>query len=128
MQFGFISPVGVVVVTVFQYNVLFWLSIALFVSSLAIFLTQYPHYAKWSMGYSGDCVRTVRRSGKKKDYFIRGKPDTPVRDVILDCWPFDPNPNSDWHVFDSLGNEVSGHLLESISETIEVVFPPDGPE
>jgi hypothetical protein len=49
VQFGFVSPVGLIIVTAVQYVVLFWLSIALFVSSLAILLAQYPHYAKWSI-------------------------------------------------------------------------------
>lgn len=78
------------------------------------------------MGYSGDSVRTVRLSGKKKDFFIRGAPDAKVRDVLLDTWPFEiEKPNSDWQVIDSLGNEVSDQHLETITETIEVVIPPD---
>ncbi|TET09622.1 MAG: hypothetical protein E3J86_07605 [Candidatus Thorarchaeota archaeon] len=124
VQLGFVSSVGLFIVTFAQFTVLFWLSIVLFVSSLAILLTQYPHYAKWSMGYRGDCVRTVRMSGSRKDYFIRGKQDAIVRDVLLDGWPFKPkSPNSDWQIFDSLGNEVSNQLLESITYTLEVVFP-----
>lgn len=120
----FISPGGLFIVTLEQYTILFWLSTALFVSSLAILLAQYPHYAKWSMGYSGECVRTVRMSGRRKDYFIRGKPDANVREVILDDWFFKPkSPNSDWQIFDSLGNEVSNQLLESITNTLEIVFP-----
>jgi hypothetical protein len=126
VQFGFVSPVGLIIVTAVQYVVLFWLSIALFVSSLAILLAQYPHYAKWSMGYSGDCVRTVRISGERKDHFIRGKPHATVRDVLLDDWPFDlKNPNSDWQIFDSFRNDVSNQRIESITETMEVAFPPD---
>ena len=78
------------------------------------------------MGHSGDSVRTVRLSGKKKDFFIRGAPDAKVRDVLLDTWPFETEkPNSDWQVIDSLGNEVSDQHLETITETIEVVIPPD---
>ena len=129
VQYGVISPRGLVIITYDQYTVLFWLSIAIFISSLAILFTQFPYYAKWSIGYTGDCVRTVRIPGKKKDLFIRGAPDATVREVLLDNWPFDSrNPNSGWQVFDSLENEVSGQLLESITETLEVVFPPDESE
>jgi hypothetical protein len=125
VQFGFIQPEGLVVITNTQYIVLFWLSIAFFVASVAILLTHYPHYARWTMGYSGVIVRTVRLSGMRRDFFIRGAPDAKVRVVLLDTWPFETEkPNSDWQVIDSLGNDVSDQLLESITETIEVVFPP----
>jgi hypothetical protein len=124
VQFGFIQPEGLVVITDVQYIVLFWLSIAFFVSSVAILLTQYPHYARWTMGFTGDIVRTVRLAGMRRDFFIRGAPDAKVRVVLLDTWPFETEkPNSDWHVIDSLGNDVSDQHLESITETIEVVFP-----
>ena len=126
VQFGVVSPRGLVFVTDIQYILLFWLSIVFFVATLALLLSQYPHYARWSIGYSGDSVRTVRLSGKRKDFFIRGAPDAKVRDVLLDTWPFETEkPNSDWQVIDSLGNEVSDQHLETITETIEVVIPPD---
>ncbi len=128
VQFGYVSPVGIIIVTEIQYTVLFWLSVVYFILSIAILFRHFPRYAKWSTGYSGDSVRTVRISGKTKDYFIHGAPDATVRDVLLDVWPFDTKRlNSSWQVFNSEGNEVSDHPLESLTETIEVVFSNDDP-
>jgi hypothetical protein len=55
-----------------------------------------------------------------------GQSHATVRDVLLDDWPFDlKNPNSDWQIFDSFRNDVSNQRIESITETMEVAFPPD---
>ncbi|MFX1481730.1 MAG: hypothetical protein ACFFCP_00925 [Promethearchaeota archaeon] len=123
IQFGFISPMGYVKVTYFQYTLLFWLSIIAFILSIADLFRRFPQYAKWSTGYSGYCVRTARISGIKRDYFIRGSPGTTVREAILDEWPFESEKKkSDWQVFDEEGNDISNLHLEETPDNMIVLF------
>ncbi len=123
VQFGVISPSGLIVISLFQYTLLFWFSIIAFISSTANLVVRIPSHAKWSTGFSGEIVRTVKIAGENKDYFIRGKGDTSIKEALLDNWPFsEQDPDSNWHVVDELGNDVTGEPLSSITGIMSVIF------
>ncbi len=123
VHLGIISPSGIVYVTLIQYSWFFWLSVVFFILSIANLVRRFPQYAGWSTGYSGECVRTVKRVGTRKEHFIRGAPDALLKDVLLDNWPFESKEaSSKWQVVDTLRNDVSTKTLESILDTVEVIF------
>ncbi len=123
VQFGVISPSGLVVISLFQYTLLFWSSVIAFIISTANLVVRIPSHAKWSTGFSGEIVRTVKIAGENKDYFIRGVGDTSIKDVLLENWPFsEQDPDSNWHVVDEKGNDVTGEPLSSITGIMSVVF------
>lgn len=124
VQFGYISPIGVIVISPLQYAWLFWFSVIAFIVSTANLVSRIPRYARWSTGYSGEIVRTVKNTDSGKDYFIRGKEDMTLKEVLQQRWPFKENDQgSKWYIVDELGNDVSTKPLGSIDETVSIVFP-----
>ena len=126
VQFAYISPSGIIVISYTQYTWLFWFSVLAFILSTANLVTRIPRHAKWSTGFSGEIVRTVKIAGKSKDYFIRGASDTPVKEVLLENWPFsEHDKKSTWHVVDELGNDVTSTPLNSLNGIATVVIDED---
>jgi hypothetical protein len=126
VQFGAISPTGIIPVTTFQYTVLFWVSVVFFIFSTANLVTRVPRHAKWSTGYDGTITRTVKLDGEQKDYFIEGEGETPLKDVLLSNWPFhDLDSDSSWIIRDSQGNDITNNPLSSLSGTAIVVIKED---
>ena len=123
VQFGVISPSGLIVISLSQYILLFWFSVLFFIVSIANLVTRIPRHARWSTGFSGEIVRTVKIAGENKDYFIRGKGDTSIKEALLENWPFsEQDPDSNWYVVDELGNDVTSKPLKSIDGTMSVVI------
>ena len=123
VQFGVISPSGLIVISLSQYILLFWFSVLFFIVSIANLVTRIPRHAKWSTGFSGEIARTVKIAGENKDYFIRGRGDTSIKEALLENWPFsEQDPNSNWHVVDELGNDVTSKPLKSIDGTMSVII------
>jgi hypothetical protein len=123
VQFGVISPSGLIVISLSQYILLFWFSVLFFIVSIANLVTRIPRHAKWSTGFSGEIARTVKIAGENKDYFIRGRGDTSIKEALLENWPFsEQDPNSNWHVVDELGNDVTSKPLKSIDGTMIVII------
>ena len=123
VQFGVISPSGLIVISLSQYILLFWFSVLFFIVSIANLVTRIPRHAKWSTGFSGEIARTVKIAGENKDYFIRGRGDTSIKEVLLENWLFsEQDPNSNWHVVDELGNDVTSKPLKSIDGTMSVII------
>ena len=126
VQFGVISPIGLIEISSSQYIWLFWVSVIFFIISTANLVARIPRHAKWSQGYSGTITRTVKIADKQKDYFIQGAVDTPIKEVLLDNWPFDEqDPDSKWHVVDNRGNDVTNAPLSSLDGTATVVVEED---
>lgn len=123
VQFGVISPSGLIVISLSQYILLFWFSVLFFIVSIANLVTRIPRHAKWSTGFSGEIARTVKIAGENKDYFIRGRGDTSIKEALLENWPFsEQDPNSNWYVVDELGNDVTSKPLKSIDGTMSVII------
>ena len=126
VQFGAISPSGLIVISLSQFIWVFWFSVIFFIVSTANLVARIPRHAKWSQGYSGTITRTVKIADKQKEYFIRGVADTPIKEVLLDNWPFDDrDPDSKWHVIDNHGNNVTNAPLSSLDGTATVVIEED---
>ena len=126
VQFGVISPSGLIVISLSQYTLLFWFSVLFFIVSIANLVTRIPRHARWSTGFSGEIVRTVKITGENKDYFIRGEGESSIKEVLLDDWPFsEQDPESNWYVIDELGNDVTSRPLSSIDGTVSVVIEED---
>jgi hypothetical protein len=123
VQFGYISPFGIIVVSSTQYTWIFWFSVIAFIVSTANLVSKIPRYARWSIGYSGEIVRTAKIADSRKDYFIRGKEDASLKEVLHERWPFkEKDRETKWYVVDELGNDVSNASLGSIDGTVTVVF------
>ena len=123
VQFGVISPSGLIVISLSQYILLFWFSVLFFIVSIANIVTRIPRHARWSTGFSGEIARTVKISGESKDYFIRGRGETSIKEALLENWPFsEQDPNSNWYVVDELGNDVTSKPLKSIDGTMSVII------
>lgn len=123
VQYGFISPNGIIVISSIQYTWIFWFSVIAFIVSMANLIVRIPRHAKWSTGFSGKIVRTVKIAGENKDYFIRGASDTPIKEVLLENWPFsEHDQESNWHVVDELGNDVTTEPLSALNGTATVVI------
>lgn len=123
VQFGVISPSGLIVISLSQFIWVFWFSVLFFIVSIANLVTRIPRHARWSTGFSGEIVRTVKVAGENKDYFIRGKGDTSIKDALLANWPFsEQDPSSNWYVTDDMGNDVTGEVLNSITGTMSVII------
>ncbi|MHA1136818.1 MAG: hypothetical protein ACTSSE_10045 [Candidatus Thorarchaeota archaeon] len=126
VQFGVISPNGLIEITSSQYTLVFWFSLVFFIISTANLVARIPTHAQWSTGYRGTISRTVKISGKQKDYFIHGAGDTPIKKVLLENWPFEEeDPDSNWHVVDEHGNDVTNALLSSLDEIATVIIEED---
>ena len=124
VQFGFISPIGVIVISPLQYLWVFWFSVIAFIVSTANLVSRIPRYARWSTGYSGEIVRTVKNTDSGKDCFIRGKEDMTLEEVLQKRWPFkEKDRGSKWYVVDELGNDVTTMPLGSVNETVSIIFP-----
>ena len=123
VQFGIISPIGLIVVSFSQFTWIFWFSVIFFIISAANLVVRIPAHTKWSTGYSGTIARTVKLANKQKDYFIRGAGDTPIKEAILENWPFhELDKDSNWHVVDDLGNDVTNNPLSSLNGTATVII------
>lgn len=123
VQFGYISPYGYIVVSHSEFTWVFWFSVFAFILSTANLVSKVPRHARWSTGYSGEVVRTVKKADSSTDYFIHGKDDTPLKVVLQKCWPFkENNRESKWYLVDELGNDVTNMPLGSINETVSIVF------
>jgi hypothetical protein len=123
VQFGYISPFGIIVVSSPQYTLIFWFSVVAFIVSTAYLVSKIQRYARWSTGYSGEIVRTVKSAESGKEYFIRGKDSTPLKAVLHEEWPFkEKNRESKWYVTDELGNDVTNTPLGSIDGTANIIF------
>ena len=126
VQFAFISPIGIIVISSTQYTWLFWFSVIAFILSTANLVTRIPRPAKWSTGFSGEIVRTVKIAGKNKDYFIQGSSDTSIRKALLENWPFsEHDKKSTWHVVDEIGNDVTNTPLNLLNGISTVVIDED---
>ena len=89
VELGDISPIGIIIVTITQYEWAFWLSALTFLIFTTNLVNRVRHHRiGWHKGFSGEIVRAIRIPGKKKDYFIRGKGETRIKQVLLDDWPF----------------------------------------
>ncbi len=64
VQFGVISPSGLLVISLYQYVWVFWFSVIFFIVSTANLVTRIPRHARWSTGFSGEIVRTVKIAGE----------------------------------------------------------------
>jgi hypothetical protein len=123
VQFGYISPVGIIIISYEQYVWVFWISVFAFILSTGYFVSKIPRYARWSIGYTGEIIRTVRDGESGRDYFIRGKDDTPLKEVLHKRWPFeDRNRSDNWYVVDESGNDVTSLPLSSLNGTVTVLF------
>lgn len=123
VQFGVISPSGLIVISLSQFIWVFWFSVIAFSISTVNLVLRIPRHARWSTGFSGEIVRTVKIAGENKDYFTRGAGDTTIKEVILENWPFsEQDPESNWHVVDEQGNDVTGEPLSSITGTMSVLI------
>ena len=123
VQFGVISPSGLIVISLSQFIWVFWFSVIAFTISTVNLGLRIPSHARWSTGFSGEIARTVKISGESKDYFIRGRGETSIKEALLDDWPFsEQDPNSNWHVVDELGNDVTSKPLKSIDGTMSVII------
>ena len=123
VQFGVISPSGLIEISLAQYIWVFWFSVIAFIISTVNLVLRIPSHAGWSTGFSGEIVRTVKIAGENKDYFIRGKGDTSIKEALLENWPFsEQDSDSNWHVVDELGNDVTSEPLKSIDGTMSVVI------
>jgi hypothetical protein len=126
VQLGYISPNGLIAIPISQYIWLFWFSVVFFIISMANLVARIPQHAKWSEGYSGTITRTVKIAGEQKDYFIQGAGDTPIKEVLLEDWPFDEqDSDSKWHVVDNRGNDVTNVPLDSLDGTSTIVVEED---
>jgi len=124
VQFGYISPIGIIVISPLQYAWLFWFSAIAFIVSTANLVSRFPRSARWSTGYSGEIVRTVKNPDSGKDYFIRGREEMTLKEILQERWPFKENDQrSKWYIVDQLGNDVTAMSLGSINETVSIVFP-----
>ncbi len=123
VQFAVISPIGLIEIPYSTYIWLFWFSFVFFIVSTANLVARIPRHAKWSEGYSGTITRTVKIRDKQKDYFIRGAGDTPIREALLDDWPFDEqDSDSKWYVVDDRGNDITNAPLSSLEGTATVII------
>ena len=126
VQFGVISPIGLIEIPYSQFIWLFWFSVVFFVVSTANLVARIPAHTKWSEGYSGTITRTVKIADKQKDYFIHGAGDTPIREALLDDWPFDEeDSDTKWHVVDIRGNDITNVPLSSLDGTATVIIDED---
>ena len=126
VQFGVISPVGLIVVPYSQFIWVFWISVVFFIISVANLVVRIPAHTKWTTGYTGTIARTVKIAGKQKDYFIEGASDTPIKEVLLENWPFDDqDKDSKWHVVDEIGTNITNNPLSSLDGTATVVIEND---
>ncbi|MBE0526404.1 MAG: hypothetical protein IH631_05640 [Candidatus Thorarchaeota archaeon] len=77
-------------------------------------------------GYTGTIARTAKIAGNPKDYFIKGVGDTPIREVLLENWPFsEHDKDSKWYVVDELGNTVTNSPLSSLDSIATVTIEED---
>jgi len=126
VQFGVISPSGLIEISLSQFIWVFWFSVIAFIISSVNLVLRIPSHAGWSTGFSGKIVRTVKLASENKDYCIRGEGETSIKKVLLDDWPFsEQDPDSNWHVVDELGNDVTSKPLKSIDGTMSVVIEED---
>ncbi|MHA1615183.1 MAG: hypothetical protein ACTSYJ_10085 [Candidatus Thorarchaeota archaeon] len=126
VQFGVISPSGLIEISLAQFIWVFWFSVIAFIISTVNLVLRIPSHAGWSTGFSGEIVRTVKIAGEKKDYFIRGEGDTSIKEALFENWPFsEQDSDSNWHVVDELGNDVTSEPLSSITGTMSVVIEED---
>jgi len=120
------SPLGYIVITIEQYEWLFWASVLALVISTVNLVARVKAHPQWKDGFSGEIVRAVRISGEDKDYFIRGTSEAPIKQVLLDDWPFSEHKHSSvWHVVDERGNDITVQPLSSIDGTASVVIEED---
>ena len=123
IQLGYISPVGVIVVSLDQYAWLFWVSVIVFIVTTANIVTKVQRHAEWSTGFSGEIVRTVRIAGNDREYFIRGAGDSLLGEILHENWPFQEHrQQSKWYVVDERGNDVTNQLLNSLDGTASIIF------
>jgi hypothetical protein len=123
VQFGLISPVGIIIISLDQYTWIFWISAFAFTLSSIYLVYRIPRYARWSLGYTGEIVRTVKYSKSGRDYFVRGKDDTLLKDVLHKNWPFKERNQSDkWYAVDAFGNDVTDQPLGSLDGTVTIRF------
>ena len=126
VQFGVISPSGLIVISLSQFIWVFWFSVIAFIISSVNLVLRIPSHAGWSTGFSGEIVRTVKLASENKDYFIRGKEDTSIKKALLDDWPFsEQDPDSNWHVVDELGNDVTNNPLSSLDGIATIIIEED---
>ncbi|TFH05723.1 MAG: hypothetical protein E4H14_12180 [Candidatus Thorarchaeota archaeon] len=50
VQFGVISPIGLIEVSYSQFIWIFWISVIFFIVSVANLVVRIPSHAKWAMG------------------------------------------------------------------------------
>lgn len=123
VQFGYISPIGLIVVTSEQYVWLFWFSALVFILSTANLVARIKKHPGWSEGFSGEIVRTFRVSGQEKEYLVQGKGETSIKHILSSDWPFDEYEHSSvWYVVDEQGNDITNQPLSSIDGTASVIF------
>jgi hypothetical protein len=123
VQFGYISPFGIIVVPYPQFTWVFWFSVIAFILSTANLVSKIPRYARWSIGYSGEIVRTAKIADSSKDYFIRGREEASLKEVLHERWPFEEKDRgTKWYVVDELGNDVTNASLGSVDGTVTIVF------
>jgi len=68
-------------------------------------------------------VRVVTSDVTKREYFVYGKPEELVREVIENDWPFKGKLKSkDWYVIDAKANDVSDKIYSDVEGTLKVVF------
>ena len=126
VQFGVISPIGLIVVPYSQFIWVFWISVVFFIVSMVNLVVRIPAHTKWATGYTGIIARTVKIAGKQKDYFIEGASDTTIKEVLLENWPFDDqDKDSKWYVVDELGTNITNNPLSSLDGTATVIIEND---
>ncbi|TFG96657.1 hypothetical protein E4H12_10555 [Candidatus Thorarchaeota archaeon] len=123
VQLGVVSPGGLIDISLFQYTWVFWFTVVFFIIATANLVVRIPSHAKWSTGYSGTITRTVKIAGIPKDYFIKGAGGASIKKVLHDDWPFkEIDHNSNWHVVDELGNDVTNDPISSLDGIAIVVI------
>ena len=123
VQFGYISSIGIIVVTPAQYVWIFWISAIAFIATTINLVARVQRHARWSIGFSGEIVRTVRIAGQDMEYFVRGKSDSRIKEVLLNNWTFiEHDYNSKWYVTDEHGNDITDRSFSSINGTASVVI------
>jgi hypothetical protein len=99
------------------------ISAAAFVLSSIYLVYKIPHYARWSVGYTDEIVRSVRDSKSDRDYLVRGGENTPLKDALHDSWPFKKrNRSGNWYAVDESGNDVTNQPLGLLDGTVVIHF------
>jgi hypothetical protein len=68
-------------------------------------------------------ARVILHEASKSEVCIYGKENVPVREALLEDWPFAQNlKKKEWYVIDASGNDVTDSALTSFEGTAHIIF------